>query len=87
MDSGGQTTRSLRVFLVEFLCNDLALVDGAGDTPPGNVLQRAVALSVDSEACVVLTLDQPVPSFVTVHAPWLHREWLVQIVFMARLLV
>lgn len=38
------------------------------------MLQRRIALPIDAEQCVVLTLNEPVPSLVAVLAPRLHGQ-------------
>jgi hypothetical protein len=58
----------------------------------GNALPRpleasGVAFAIDAEVGMVSALDQVVSSLVTIRAPRLDRERLVQVIFMPRLLI
>lgn len=87
-DTCRQSACGLRgVLPVERGADVLDLIDGAGHATPGDVLEGAVALSVQPEAGVVLALDEPVPPLVVVCAPRLHGQGLVEVVFVSRLLV
>lgn len=86
-DPTSQPARSLRRFILEFLLKDLNLIDTASNTPPGDVLVGTVTLPVYSEVGIILTFNQPEPSLVTIYAPRLYREWLIQVILMPRLLV
>lgn len=62
------------VFFFQLLSKRAQLVNRARDTPPGDVLQQWVALAVDAERRVVLSLDKPVPSLVSVATPGLYGQ-------------
>ena len=51
------------------------------------MFQSWVALAIKSEVRIVLTLDKPVPTFVPITSPRLHREWLIEIILVSLLLV
>lgn len=51
------------------------------------MLQGRVTLAIQPEVCIVQTLDKPVSAFQPVATPRLHGKRLVQVVFMACLLV
>lgn len=61
------------ILLVQFVCNALDLLDVSRNTEPGVGLRSgSVVLSVKSEVCVVLALDEPIIPLVAIAAPWLY---------------
>jgi hypothetical protein len=46
-----------------------------------------VALSVNPEICIIEAVDEIVTALISIGAPWLYREWLVEIIFVAGLFV
>lgn len=88
MHPSSQTSSCLSVvFGFEYLSQGLDLVNRASHASPVNVLQLPVALSIYSEARIVLSLDQPVPPLVIVDTPRLNGKWLVLVIFLAGLLI
>lgn len=75
------------IFGVEFVGKGDDRVDPIGDTPPCPLEPSGIALTVDAERSIVSALDEVVSSLVAIRAPGLDREWLVQVVFVSRLLV
>lgn len=75
------------VFSFEFFRKADNRVDPIRDAPPCPLEPSWVALAVDAERGMVLAFDEEVSSLVTIRAPRLDRERLVQIVFVPGLLV
>lgn len=88
MHSHAQTL-SLRptIFSCKLIRKSDNRIDAVGDAPPCPLEPCRVALAVDAERGIVLAFDEEISSLVTIRAPRLDRERLVQIVFVPGLLV
>ena len=76
------------ILLIQFIRKFSDLFDAPGYAEPSICLRRSsIVFSVYSKVGIVLTLDQPVVPLVAISSPWLHRERLVLIVLVPRLLV
>ena len=82
-------TLSLRaaIFRRELIRKSEDRVDPVRDAPPCPLEPSRVALTVNAERGMVLAFNEEVSSLVTIRAPRLDRERLVQIVFVSGLLV
>jgi hypothetical protein len=77
-----------RILFIQFIRKPSDFLNGSGHTEPGICLRGgSIVLSVHPKVGIVLTLDQPVVSFVAISSPRLYREGLVLVIVMSRLLV
>lgn len=72
---------------LEFLSQSLKLIDSARHAPPCSVRSSGVAFSIYTESCIVLSFDQKITTLVAIRSPRLHRSRLIEVVFVAVLLI
>lgn len=75
------------LFALKFLHDGLQLGNTPGDAPPSVVFECRVTFAVEAEICIVVPFDKPIPTFQAIPAPGLDRQWLIEIIIVARLLV
>lgn len=82
-----QTLRMLTCILLQTFSNSFDFVNGPGNIPPSIVLEHRITLTVDTEVSVVLPLNEPVSSLVSISSPWLDGQWLIEVIVMSGLFV
>lgn len=75
------------LLFLQFVCNTLQFWDRPCYAPPGDVLQSWVAFPVKPKMCIIVAFNEPIPTLHAIASPGLHRQRLVQVIFVARLLV